>query len=115
MSGHTPGPWELQLRERKRPHGEASTVEGSLRRSGAMPVEIVARVDFGYGRAVDEANARLIAAAPDLLLLVEELAKGPALHACDTRGERNDARNQWLLGLREKAKAAIAKATGGKP
>lgn len=42
-----------------------------------------------------------------LRVLVEELAKGPDLRACDTRGERNDVRNQWLLGLRERAKSAL--------
>jgi hypothetical protein len=67
----TPGPWEIQtasgrlpvVREIKMPHGEASTFVASIRGSNGH----LFRIDFGYGTKADAADARLIAAAPELL------------------------------------------------
>lgn len=80
MSAHTPGPWVFEtangripiVREMKLPHGEASVFKAVLRG--------VCVLDFGYGHpaGMDEANAHLIAAAPDLL------AACKAVLACDT-------------------------------
>ena|ERR1035437_2083745 len=73
---HTPGPWNLNtcngkipvVREIKQPHGEASTFVASLHsRTG-----YVCRLDFGYGKPDDVANARLIENAPDLLAMCKE-------------------------------------------
>ena len=66
----TKGPWRLfdldgklkPIREIKSSHGEASHYQATLKAS----VEIVCKLDFGYGKSCDEANARLIAAAPEL-------------------------------------------------
>ncbi len=53
-------------------NGEADTYCASIKD--------VCRLEFGYGRKTDEANARLIAAAPDLLeackALVELVKEG---------------------------------------
>lgn len=63
MSKHTPGPWFF---------GEDRTViEGS--HPGGYSV-VVAET-FGY-KEMREANARLIALAPELLTIVEHLAQG---------------------------------------
>lgn len=66
----TPGDWELvtangrlrPVREQRRPHGEASTYEATVRvgEFGAS----VCKLDFGYGQNTDTANAEFIAAAP---------------------------------------------------
>ena len=53
--GHTPGPWKLQTETPRRP---ASVIDTSD--------QIVAEV-FGYSRDSRKANARLIAAAPEML------------------------------------------------
>lgn len=84
---HTPGPW---------------TANGSWVVAADGPiVETVAYARVRSGEA--EANARLIAAAPDLLVLAEEVAK-----------EYEDAAD-WkdAIGrLQRLARAAVAKAKG---
>ena len=93
MSGHTPGPWEVLP--------ESDSHEGPL----------IAECDLQSDEAQNRANARLIAAAPDLL---EALRASVA--ATDRELEafrRNLGRNplvmpEWLAG----ARAAIAKAEG---
>lgn len=52
-----------------------------------------------------EANARLIAAAPDLLAALERIAIGQEMTGCFTHAET-------VLRYQEIARAAIAKATG---
>ena len=79
---HTPGPWNLTTTEFA--GGPATEVEGIC-------------IVFGHGKTPD-ANARLIAAAPELLAVVLELA--------DTPGP---------LGIRCKARTAIANASKREP
>ena len=64
--------------------------------------EVVAWVG-GYTNSTRRNRARLIAAAPDLLAVVEEI-----LHSCDMWG-------QWDVpdGIVDRAKSAVAKAKGG--
>jgi hypothetical protein len=89
MSGHTPGPWMFR-RAKERPRfiieGLSSTGSG---------VWFLADVE---GRSIDtnEANARLIAAAPELLAALKDLVE------FEDRDDR----------LRDAARAAIAKAEG---
>lgn len=75
----TPGaPWEINtangrlpiVRVRKMPHGEADTYTATIR---TVSGEHVCVLDFGYGSKSDEAHARLIAAAPQLLSALKEL------------------------------------------
>lgn len=92
MSKHTPGPWTLQSCD----GGNAAGNERhkSSIRHGGTSLEIIQRVG-GTTYPTLCANARLIAAAPELLaacLATVELTEG---HAA------------------ELARAAIAKATGG--
>jgi hypothetical protein len=106
---HTPGPWEVNtlngrlpiVRRSNRPYGEASTYSSSIKAANGH----VCVLDFGYGKAAeDEANAHLIAAAPELLAALRRFVElydgvrdsiGPSVTATLTRAE-----------------AAIAKAEG---
>lgn len=110
MSEHTPGPWAFIT----------DSAEGSpfFVRAGFMEVQV-------GGASLNEAhaNARLIAAAPDMLALLErvtpanpftgpELSGGPACIGCGaSRGNdrHDDPRNtcSWAA-----ARAVIAKAKG---
>jgi hypothetical protein len=100
-SSYTPGPWEID-RDRA---GSLLGVTPRLRRPGDAPVcftpPIVANA---------EADARLIAASPDLLEALDWLL---ASIEADPKGERypGDGEERLLLA-RASARAAIAKATG---
>ena len=102
MSKHTPGPW---------------VVVGSLtkyveaRLVGRLIQEVAAcgptMADEGYGQQ-QEANARLIAAAPDLLEALQDVDALWMHHSV--------AHGDGKIGpLHEKVIAAIAKATGEQP
>lgn len=99
---HAPGPWKAVI------YGgwDAPRVWSD---SGS-----VALLQHHYsGPAVAEANARLIAAAPDLLNVVCEMEafSEAALNDCiDANDEQG--RIVWLARM-EHCRAAIAKATGG--
>ncbi len=94
-TNHTPGPW----------------IAGEVNGSGSHRVfstndpnnQLYCAVETGWGvdpRAVAAANARLIAAAPDLLAAMEEAARPGGLS--------QDEFKRWL----PRACAAIAKAKG---
>lgn len=102
MSKHTPGPWELAVMECK--SWSICTVYAAEQGW----VEIFAP-DGGTEdwRAENSANARLIAAAPDML---------NALHAlCDAADDSDGCQYGTLATsfVRDIARAAITKATGG--
>lgn len=97
MSMHTLGPWITDDADK---HDIARYVMSDLR---PFP-HTIARLELGRHRAEraeQEANARLMAAAPELLEALEEMLsawdEGPAYGAASA----------------DKARAAIAKATGG--
>jgi hypothetical protein len=107
--GHYPGPWELD-----------SAKDGDLRYqivNGQVPKGI--NGDFGYpvcdtmnrhhciAPEEDEANARLIAAAPELLEALEAIFEGAEYQ----RGTTYELSTRLL----EKAQLAIAKAKGSVP
>lgn len=119
MSAHTPGPWEVVVEAR--PHSEpiyyvtAADPEAS---PGAGYLEVPFHVGLAGGNSRtrasgrDEANARLIAAAPDLLAVVQDCLESEERRRRDLRdgspaSSYSDAR---LTRLR----AAIAKARGGR-
>lgn len=92
----TPGPWEV------------SPLDGEKVRDHRNEVGIA--VMSGYYREVDErqANARLIAAAPDLLAALKEL-----LELFDSNGTEFDTVQEWETvksAAANKAAKAIAKA-----
>jgi len=91
MSKHTPGPWEAQ-------NGEVTTP----RENGRSYRRIAAVQDYGAGslKEVDDANARLMAAAPDMLKVLIQLT---------TEWERG---REWISeDTIDQATRAIAKAT----
>ena len=103
MSKHTPGPWVVVGSRTK--YVEARLV-GSLMQEVAACGPTLA--DEGYGQQ-QEANARLIAAAPDLL---EALRGMFAMwrSVCGAQGWEPEH-----LAEAVRAQAAIAKATGEQP
>ena len=76
MSEHTPGPWIVRLKNRKYPthiYHECWEIKGPKKNHDA-----IATIKYeGFGnspsKAVREANAKLIAAAPELLEAAEEM------------------------------------------
>jgi hypothetical protein len=93
--GHTPGPWEVDRHywtiQRRLPEGADS---GEL-------IEVFGRLTGGEN---SEANARLIAAAPDLLKALVEL-----LNQTKSMGGHNP-KHDLLNNANDMAFAAIAKA-----
>lgn len=99
MSGHTPGPWKL--------HRWTENIGVCADRAKPRDCATVAMVSRGIGdedRAVSDANATLIAAAPTLL----DACRG-ALTYLRARGSFDTAEQQAPLI------AAIEAATGVKP
>ena len=90
MTKHTPGPWKAYCRDMSHENGAEWSEENSLQWEVEGP-----RVPHGRGEYF-QADARLIAAAPDLLESLQELVVGLP--------------QQWVSV--KKARAAIAKATG---
>lgn len=88
MSKHTPGPWTLI-------HGGYIATKPTAAHSAKFPKNV--RVNVGHVCAFaestdgeNEANARLIAAAPDLLAALEDLAQRLQV-GCKTAAERGEA------------------------
>lgn len=102
MSKHTPGPWELSEAEYKEGFGTYRRVE-QVEQFGDVVASVCIRHTVNHTlNAAGDANARLIAAAPDLLEALKDMLDGHE-DACTGYGE----------GSADKARAAIAKATGG--
>jgi hypothetical protein len=104
--GHTPGPWTTNRTRDDDGNRSIGTTRGAL----ALLV-----VDGGYTASEQTANARLIAAAPDLL---EELIAAQAAIAMVYAGRKNWhghlATLETVSSAMKSARAEIAKA-GGAP
>jgi hypothetical protein len=92
---HTPGPWAVKHHE----DTDTYSIIVAGRQWNSWTVAAL-----GHSKE-DEANARLIAAAPDLLAVCQEL---------------EESVEYWSeydvpLGIVDRIRAAIAKATGGQP
>lgn len=97
---HTPGPWEACKPE--------EALHAVRRQIAHNPLGMII-CDVGYGETeeVNIANARLIAAAPDLLAALIGLDEAfCSLNYNMTREERHDARLKVIA-----ARAAVTKAT----
>jgi len=107
MSGYTPGPWQVDPNNPGDVNGpDGKDVAVSLF-SGMTRLEITGNEPTlsAITREEAEANARLIAAAPELLEALEELMSD----VLDIRGV--DVEEYKPEGFK-RARAAIAKATG---
>lgn len=96
---HTPGPWNAEIYE----HGEfAIEAHGQGHSGGTL---VICSRNRHQGRPTEfEANARLIAAAPELLSVLKMVQEA----AIDMRGEDfNLTTEQWAV-----FRAVITKATG---
>lgn len=111
-NSHTPGPWIFS----HSPAQNRINVTGNERDDGPQLfrdfVCSVGKVNGGVGE-IEEANARLIAAAPDLLAALVETAKqlNEAIEVLDA--SRMKHRAMPFIPALTQAYAAIDKATGG--
>jgi hypothetical protein len=94
MSKHTPGPWEAK---NNGTHWNNKEIDNWIITYGNDDEQIV---DHVY----EEANARLIAAAPELLAACEEFERWHEVVSSDSY------HSEWTQALAQKMRAAIAKA-----
>jgi hypothetical protein len=101
MSKHTPGPWSSY---------ESKYKNLLIVRDAGDHEVYVATVEQGAADEECEANANLIAAAPELLEALEELVRCNCIESGPTFG--NIVTGKMRIDAGNKAKAAIAKAVG---
>ena len=98
---HTPGPWNFAK----------SDIDGRYSIYGNGPLAYCG--DTGAVDGDGEANARLIAAAPDLLAALQTAENALRYSAQEAAGRvRSEIVGGWLYHA-DQCRAAIAKATGG--
>jgi hypothetical protein len=112
MSKHTPGPWEQiidgDMVGAMNPYGHGMMNIADIRGWGHLTGTGACRLSEKDAIAIQEANARLIASAPELLDVLKDL-----LYDLDTVDSH--ALNETVLPIWEdidRAKAIIAKAEG---
>lgn len=106
-SKHTPGPWAVRGACEIVGHGPALPIGGGEPVAGTTLAFVGYAPGDGADKKTAEANARLIAAAPDLLDALEEAVQ----HCGCTIAQRESGH---LVGCwAPPALAAIASATGG--
>lgn len=98
MSAHTPGPWKLRRAEHSLEH------DFILHAGPHIIAWSVPRADRSNTRKKSEhiANARLIAAAPELLEALKQMVSIVVIHS-------NATRNNFAWAELDEARAAIAK------
>jgi hypothetical protein len=118
-SKHTPGPWGVSHGGHGSPHGFVIDEYYVLNRTLADDVAIAADIVDPATQMPSEANARLIAAAPELLEALRFLLPHVEHAHADSCGDSDSYNNAEVpscgCGLDaavESAHAAIAKATG---
>jgi hypothetical protein len=108
MSGPTPGPWHRRLKSEKTWH------VGVYDASGSEVAHIAVKSALSARRR--DADARLIAAAPDLLAALRRLMASLDAHSTLHAEDGDDVARmiEWAAAENE-ARAAIASATGDAP
>ena len=99
---HTPGPWKVLHTRARKLQWNVCTENGAPFQ--AVIVEGLCNSNEHLSDEVQEANARLIAAAPDLLASLIDLLAWANI---------SDDSHYKTLALRNAARAAIRQATGG--
>lgn len=106
MAGHTPGPWEWDAgddgTDYSHPYCSVSTDGGNL---------IIAEVNDRFDREAGRANAALIAAAPELLAALTDIAKGNVPPGEMPVIDANTFHSEMMEWCQKRARAAIAAAT----
>jgi hypothetical protein len=107
---HTPGPWVADMHFATR-NGGRTWVPVLRPGNDPVPIAVVHVSVDGYGREESEANARLIAAAPDLLAALHGMIGLVQLIVPTLPKEQREAveGNHRLVD----ARAALAKVEGG--
>ena len=113
MSGHTPGPWTWNnyCNDVSPEDPQACVLVSHGTASEVMPTVEIIELEEDF--SVDPANARLIAAAPELLDALKSVLESAVdlRHiAAHSQGSEMDER-EWEAEF-DQARAAIAKATG---
>ncbi len=103
MSNHTPGPWYIDADEPEAKGIPITNGAGFIADVGTL----------GPSDDEDRANARLVAAAPDLLAALEEVTTELFWMDHGPRDSDRKAFARRVEELRGLARAAIAKAKGG--
>ena len=110
---HTSGPWDVSQIGRRNDGSLAVMGEGPEGRYPVAYVNVATAQPRGKAHLatddISEANARLIAAAPDLLETLKRLTN--EMQVASSRG--TPAKAGWFDLRLSMARAAIAKATGG--
>ncbi len=102
---YTPGPWTA-IADPAHFDSLTTVVGGAVNNAMPIPSQMIVQVG-GHAEVKEaEANARLIASAPDLLAELQSIAK-----ADPTKWEE-DIRDLFQQWAQSRARAAIAKATG---
>lgn len=103
-AGYTPGPWKISAKDLR-----------EVVNAAGLPVTFCPQHYTSAAATLEEAeaNARLIAAAPELLEILEQCITEPGA-ACFAH-DRKDYMIRRLNAISEMARAAIANAKGGTP
>ncbi len=99
MAKHTPGPWVVE--------GTLIAQESGI--NDSLEVAFLAELGGGMDKRMREANARLIAAAPDLYDAAENALEA-LIGCCVPAGGVDDRKT--MLEAQRMLRAAIVKATG---
>lgn len=106
MNKHTPGPWHIM-----------KSFTGTVWAGSEDEPTIISDMST-LGDKTAEANARLIAAAPELLAVLIEAESAMTSHNLSRKHEGHECPWDFAEGFGgclDKVRAAIAKATGAKP
>ena len=108
----TPGPWEVYSCEEGEGHGGILAPDGKrvcdLPKSKLIQPEDKRKNHYFVHSAEDEANARLIAAAPEMLEVLQEI-----LAPCPVKGYQGKYDRRRTYNARKKAREVLAKVEGG--
>jgi len=103
---HTPGPWAIGYTSAEKDPFVVTADDGTKYHRRVMVA--VAGPSTGVGEYMAHANAALIAAAPELLEALEEIARGVGPFSMD----RLEHATNTIEAMKGLARAAIAKARG---
>lgn len=107
MSRHTPGPWRHDDPDSGR---MTQVFSGENATDGFLVAYVIHESVNEEQKATDEGNARLIAAAPDMLRALRQAEDGLASSLATWRQENGD--NTSVIGALRFVRKAISKAQG---